>query len=92
MMFVENLKFQPMNSLIVTQNWWIILLHNVKFNFLNLAKHAFKKFQNSADSKFGLLKLASVVVLVISTVAVFKKKKCKTYLGSILPPGGKTGS
>jgi hypothetical protein len=37
MMFVENLKFQPVNSLVVTQNWWIILLYNVKFNFLKFS-------------------------------------------------------
>ncbi len=71
--FLTMRLFRPLNSLVVSRNLWLILLHKIWY-FSSLVKYISKNFYNSTDFKSVLIfSLALVVAELLTILWLFAK-------------------
>ncbi len=81
--------FHPVNSLVVNRNLWLILLSNIgQFLIQSNTQQKFSKILRITNLWLFFLQLQWL--LSYQLFCDFSlNKSCKTYLGPMLPPGGR---
>jgi hypothetical protein len=85
----EKRLFHLVNSLVVCTNLWLILLSNIG-KFFRFSQMQIKKFLKFSGFKMCIIFLLLCWMLSYEQFCDFSLiKSCKTYLGPMLPPGGR---